>query len=144
MFQKKEQERTSEKELNEMEVSNMPVKEFKLVIIKILTKLDTRAEELSDTFTKEIVNKQEPIRVEEHSNKKHTRRNQQKISDAEECVHDLEPRVMESTQAEQQRVKSLKNEDRLTDLLDNIKQTNIHVIGVPKEEEERERGRKLI
>ena len=34
---KKEQEKTSEKELNETETSNMPDKEFKVVIIKIFT-----------------------------------------------------------------------------------------------------------
>lgn len=35
--------------------------------------------------------------------------------------------------------KSLKNEDRLRDLLDKTSQTNIHMIGIPKEEK-REKG----
>lgn len=40
---------------------------------------------------------------------------------------------MESNQDEQQNQKELKkkNEGRLRDLLDNVKETNIHVTGVP-------------
>lgn len=41
---------------------------------------------------------------------------------------------MESNQDEEQnqrRIKKKKNEGRLRDLLDNVKETNIHVIGVP-------------
>ena len=37
ILQKKEQEKTSEKELNEMEISNMSDKEFKVIILKIRT-----------------------------------------------------------------------------------------------------------
>lgn len=40
------------------------------------------------------------------------------------------------------RARVLKNKDRLRDLLDNITQTNIHIIGVP--EKRREKGAKKI
>ena len=51
---------------------------------------------------------------------------------------------MEITTAEQNKEKRMKrNEDRLRDLWDNIKQTNIQLIGVP-EEEEKERGSEKI
>ena len=65
-----------------------------------------------------------------------------RLADAEECINDLEDRVIESTQAEQQKEekKSL-NEDR-SRVLGNIKQTNIYIIGVS--EEERQSGRKFI
>ena len=47
---------------------------------------------------------------------------------------------MEITDAEQKREKRLKtNEERLRELWDNVKHTNIHIIGVP-EGEDREKG----
>ena len=51
---------------------------------------------------------------------------------------------MEITDAEQKRERRLKrNEDSLRELWDNIKPTNIHIIGVP-EAEEREKGTEKI
>ena len=52
MLQKKEQEKekTLEKELNETEISNMPDKEFKVIMINIFNGLEKRMEELSETF----------------------------------------------------------------------------------------------
>lgn len=38
MLQIKEQDKSSEKDLNEMEMSNLPEKEFKVTVIKMLTK----------------------------------------------------------------------------------------------------------
>ena len=39
MFQKKEQDKTHEKELGEMEISNLLDKTFKVIIIKMLNEL---------------------------------------------------------------------------------------------------------
>ena len=51
---------------------------------------------------------------------------------------------MEITDAEQKREKRLKrNEESLRELWDNVKRTNIRIIGVP-EEEEREKGTEKI
>lgn len=44
MFQIKEQENTSAKDLNEMEISNLLDKEFKVMVLKTLTKLGRRME----------------------------------------------------------------------------------------------------
>ena len=44
--------------------------------------------------------------------------------------------VVEITNAEQKREKRLKtNEESLRELWDNVKRTNIHIIGVPEGEE---------
>ena len=67
-----------------------------------------------------------------------------RITEAEEWINDLEDRMVESTATEQDIEKRGKrNEDSLRDLWDNIKCTNIHIIGVP-EGEERERGLEKI
>ena len=46
MSQMKEQEKITARELNEMEVSNIPDREFKVMIIKLLTGLEKRVEDL--------------------------------------------------------------------------------------------------
>ena len=50
MFQMKEQDKTSEKELNKEEVSNLSNKEFKVIIIKMFNKLRRRMGEHSENF----------------------------------------------------------------------------------------------
>ena len=63
-----------------------------------------------------------------------------RITEAEERKSDLEDRMVEFTAAEQNKEKRMKrNEDSLRDVWDNIKCTNICIIGVP-EGEEREKG----
>lgn len=45
------------RELNEMEVSNMPDKEFKVTVINIITGHEKRVENLSETLKKEKTSK---------------------------------------------------------------------------------------
>ena len=55
----KEQDRISEKELNKIEISNLPEKEFKIMIIKMITELERRKGETDDhseNFSKELEN----------------------------------------------------------------------------------------
>ena len=59
-----------------------------------------------------------------------------RITEAEEQINDMEDRMVEITATEQNTEKRMKrNEDSLRDLWDNSKCTNIHIIGVPEEEE---------
>ena len=59
-----------------------------------------------------------------------------RITEAEEWISELEDRMLEITAEEQNKGKRMKRiEDSLRDLWDNIKCTNIRVIGVPEEEE---------
>ena len=52
---------------------------------------------------------------------------------------------MEITTAEQNEEKRMKRiEDSLRDLWDNIKLTNIQIIGVPEEEEKKKRTEKIF
>ena len=57
----------------------------------------------------------------------------------------LEDRMVEITAAEQNVEKRVKkNEDRLRDLWDKIKRTNICIIGVPEEEESKRGPEKIL
>ena len=51
-----------------------------------------------------------------------------RVDDIEKQISELEDRVVETTQAEK------RNKDYLRDPWDNIKHTNIHIIGVPEGE----------
>ena len=66
-----------------------------------------------------------------------------RITEAEEQINDLEDRMVEFTAVEQKKERMKRNEDSLRDLWDNIKCTNICIIGVP-EGEEREKGPQKI
>ena len=68
-----------------------------------------------------------------------------RITEAEERISDLEDRTVEFTAAEQNKDKRMKRyEDSITDLWDNIKHTNIHIIGVPEGEEREKEPEKIF
>ena len=54
MSQMKEQDQTTARDLSEMVISSMPDREFKVMVIKILTGLEKRMEDISETLTTEI------------------------------------------------------------------------------------------
>ena len=61
-----------------------------------------------------------------------------RITEAEERINDLEDKIVEITTAEQNKERRLKSiEVSLRNLWDNIKHTNIRIIGVPEEEEKK-------
>ena len=61
-----------------------------------------------------------------------------RITQAEKRISDLEDKIVEITTADQNKEKRMKRtEDSLRDLWDNIKRTNIRIIGVPEEEEKK-------
>ena len=58
---------------------------------------------------------------------------------------DLEDKMVKITSEEQNKVKTMKRtEDSLRDLWDNIKHTNIRIIGVPEEEEKKKGYEKIF
>jgi len=63
-----------------------------------------------------------------------------RMNNAEELISDLEDRIMEITQSGPQRENLVKNhESNIRDLWNNIKQANLHIIGIPWGEE-KEKG----
>ena len=68
-----------------------------------------------------------------------------RITEAEEWISDLEDKIVEITTTEQNKEKRMKRiEESLRDLWDNIKHTNVRIIGVPEEEEKRKGLRKYL
>ena len=142
MYQMKEQDKTPEKQLNEVEIGNLPEKEFRLMIVKMIQdlrkRMEAKIEKTQEMFNKdleELNNKQNNTIVEMKNTLEGIN---SRITDAEEWINDLEDRMVELTAMEQNKEKRMKrNEDRLRDLWDNIKHTNIHIIGVAEGEERR-------
>ena len=67
------------------------------------------------------------------------------MSEAEEQISELEDKMVKITSEEQNKVKRMKRtEDSLRDLQDNIKCTNIQIIGVPEEEEKKKGMRTFL
>ena len=68
-----------------------------------------------------------------------------RLTEAEERISDLEDKIVEITTAEQNKEKRMKRiEDSLRDIWDNIKRTNIRIIGLPEEEEKKKGTEKIF
>ena len=134
-----------------MEVGNLPEKEFRVVIIKMIKELGRRMDTQSE--------KLEVFNMKFESIKKNQMEMNSKITEMKNTLLEeinstlmiernrlvsWKTKAVEITEAEQKKGKRIKrNEPSLKDLWDNIKCTNIQIIGVP-EGEESQRGREHI
>ena len=151
MYQMKEQDKTPEKQLNEVEIGNLPEKEFRIMIERMIQDLgktmEAKIEKMQEMFNKELEelkNKQTEMNNTITEMKTTLEGINSRITEAEEQISDLEDTMVEFTAVEQNKEKRMKrNEDSLRDLWDNIKHNNIHIIGVP-EGEERKDPRKYL
>ena len=147
MYQMKEKDKTPEKQLNEVEIGNLPEKEFRIMIVKMIQdlgkRMEAKIEKMQEVFNKdleELKNKQAEMNNKLTEMKNTLEGINSRVTEAEERISDLEDRMVEFTATEQNKEKRMKrNEDSLGDLWDSIKHNNIRIIGVP-EGEEREKG----
>ena len=146
-----EQGKTPEYQLSDEEILSLQEKDFRLLMLKkmqdIGNKLEAKMDNLQETLSKEIQDiklQQEEMQNTVTEIKNSLEAANSRIQEAEEQISEVEDRLVEITDAEQKREKGLKtNEESLRELWDNIKHTNIHIIGVP-EGEEREETEKNI
>ena len=58
MFQTKKQDKTPEEQLSEMEIGNLPEKEFRVIIVKMIQdlgkRMEAQTERIQEMFNKEI------------------------------------------------------------------------------------------
>ena len=129
MYQMKEQEKTPEKQLSEVEIGNLPEKEFRIMIVKMIQNIGNRMEKIQETFNKdlqELKTKQTKVNNTTNEIKNSLEGINRRITGAEEQISDLEDKIVEITTAEQNKVKRMKKiEDSLRDLWDNMKCSNI-------------------
>jgi len=136
----KGEDKTLQKQLNEVEIVNLTEKEFRIMIVKMFQDLRKTMEKMQEMSAKDL---------EEIKNKQTEMNNtlegiNSRITEAKERINYLEDGMVEITATEQNIEKRMKrNEDSLRDLWDNTKCTNIRIIEAPKGEE-REKGPEKI
>ena len=142
------QTRNTEVQIKEEEIGKRPEKEFRIMIVKMIKNLESKMEKMQESINKDL----------EELNNKHAETNNtfteikntleeinSRISEAEEWISELEDKIVEITSEEQNKVKRMKRtEDGLRDIWDNIKHTNIRIIGVPEVEEKKKGYEKIL
>ena len=135
----KEQGKNPPEQTNEPEIGSLPEKEFIVVIVKMIQNLGNRMEKMQEMFNKdleELKSKQTMMNNTINEIKNSLEGIYSRIAETEEWISDLEDKIVEITTTEQNKEKRMKRiEDSLRDLWDNIKRTNIRIIGVPGDEE---------
>ena len=108
IYQMKEQEKTPEKQLNEVEIRNLPEKEFRIIIVKMIQDLgktvEAKIEKMQEMFNKGL----EELRTKKQRRKITEMKNtlegiNSRITEAEERISDLEDRMVEITATEQKK-----------------------------------------
>ena len=139
----KEQTRNIEVQINEQEIGRLPEKEFRIVIVKMIKNLENQMEKMQESIQKDL----------EELKNKHTETNNtiteikntleginSRVSEAGERISEWEDKVVEIISEEQNKVKRMKRtQDSLRDLWENIKCTNIRIIGGLRRRREKER-----
>ena len=144
----KEQGKNPSEQTNKEEMSSLPEKEFRVMIVKMIQNLGNRMEKIPETFNKdleELKNKHTMMNNTINEIKNSLEGINSRITEAEEWISYLENKMVEITAAEQNKEKRMKGiEESLRDLCDNIKHTNIQIIGVPEEEEKKKGTEKIF
>ena len=144
----KEQTRNTEVQINEEEIGKLPGKEFRIMIVKMIKNFESKMKKMQESINKDL----------EELKNKHTETSNtiteikntleginSIISEAEEQISEVEDKMVEITSEEQNKVKRMKRtQDSLRDLWDNIKCTNIRIIGVPEKEEKKKGYEKIF
>ena len=128
MTQMKEQIKTPEKELNEMEISDLSDAKFKTLVVRMFKEL---SEDLSSIQYIQSEMKDSLIEIKDN-----LQGNNSRVDEAENQINDLEHKEAKYNQSGQQEGKRTNSppphEDSLSSLWDNFKSYNIHLIGVPE------------
>ena len=146
--QKKDQGKNAADQTNEGEIGSIPAKEYRVMTVKMIQSLGNRMEKIQEIFNKdleELKSKQTVMNNTINENKNSLEGINSRITEEEERRGDQEDKIVQITTAEQNKEKRMKrSEDSLRDFWDNIKHTNIRLIGVPEEEEKKKGTEKIF
>jgi len=157
--QVKEQDKCSPNQTKEEEIGNLPDKEFRIMIVKMIqnlenkmelqiNSLETRIEKMQERFNKDLeeIKKSQYIVNNAINEIKNTLEGiNNRIMEAEDRISEVEDRIVEINETERKKEKRIKrNEDNLRDLWDNVKCLNIRIIGVPEEEDKKKDHEKIL
>ena len=124
----KEQGKNPPEQTNEEEISSLPEKQFRVMIVKIQN-LGNRMEKTQEMFNKDLLelkSKQTMMNNIINEIKNSLEGINSRITEEEEQIRDLDDKIIEITTTEQNKEKRMKRiEDSLRDLWENIKCTNI-------------------
>ena len=116
----KEHDKTSEKQLNDVEIGNLPEKEFRIMTAKMIQDLGKRMEakikkqEMFNKDLEELKDKQSEMNNTITEMKNTLEGINSRISEAEERISDLKDRMVEFTASEENKEKRMKrNQDSL-------------------------------
>ena len=135
MAQMKQQNKTPEKELNEMEIANPTDAEFKTLVIRMLRELTE--------YGKSI---REDMKVTRSEIKKNPQGTNSEGKELGIHINSLEHKKeihIQPEQKEETRIQN-KNEDGISSLWDISKSANFQIIGMPEGEEEAQEIEKLF
>src|SRR5574337_541583 len=124
----REQGKNSQDQINEEEISKLPEKEFRIMIVKMIKNLENKMEKMQESMNQDL----------EELKNKHTETNNtiteikntleginSRISEVEEQISELENKMVETTSEEQNKVKRMKRtEDNPRGLWDNTECNN--------------------
>ena len=128
-----------------MKIGNLPEKEFRVMLVKMIQNLRNRMKKIQKTFNKdleELKSKQTVMNNTITEIKNTLERINSRITEAEERISNLEDKMVEITARENKEKRMKRIEESLRDLWD-IKRTNIRIIGVPEEKEKNKRSEKM-
>ena len=137
--QKNVQEITTANELIKNDLNNITESEFRIIVIKLIAGLENSIEDSRESIATEIKglrNSQEELKnaINELQNKMEM--TTARIEEAEERIGELEDKIMEKEEAEKKRDKKIQEyEGKIRELSDALKRNNLHIIGIPEEEE---------
>ena len=150
--QVKEQDKCPPNQTKEEEIGNLPNKEFRIMIVKMIQNLEIKMESQINSLETRIEKMQERLNkyLEEIKKSQYIMNNaineikntleatNSRVTEAEDRISELEDRMVEINESESKKEKRIKrNEDNLRDLQESVKHPNIQIIGVPEEEDKK-------
>ena len=152
--QGKEQDKCPSNQTKEEEMGNLPDKEFRIMIVKMIQNLEIKMESQINCLEIKIEKMQERFNkdLEEIKKSQYIMNNainentntlegtNSRIMEAEDRISEVEKKMVEINESETKKKKEKqikRNEDNLRDLWDNVKLPNIRITGVPEEQKER-------